>query len=50
MIEEHEDGALYNIGVRKDYLTRAPFAQEPCLAIDEGDFLKLKNSAQLKKL
>lgn len=50
LLEENEGGALFDIGVRKDYLTRTPFAQELCLAVDKGDLLKLKTSAQSKKL
>lgn len=50
LLEENEGGALYNIGVRKDYLTRTPLVQELCLAIDKRDVLKLKTSAQLSKL
>lgn len=45
-LEENEGGALYNIGVRKDYLTRTPFVQELCLAVDQGGPLKTKISAQ----
>lgn len=50
LLEENEGGALYDIGVRKDYLTRTPFTHELCLAVDKGDLLKLKTSAQSKKL
>lgn len=42
-------GVLYNIGVRKDYLRRTPFAQELCLTIDKGP-LKTKNLCTIKEI
>lgn len=40
---------MQDLSVGKDFLSRAPFAQELRSPVDKQDLIKLKSSAQLRK-